>query len=152
MKKEWYNPIQHNSFALPFLNCILMSWLATRWTGASFSGDLAKVLFWMGTVPLSSLTIFTIARCVCVIRCVCNGYFGLVPLHTCSFEGLLPHRCTNKRACPNRSVTHACRYKRMTEGFVNLLEFCVRTARSKWVQQQPHPPSARLLFCCSCER
>ena len=64
VKKEWHNPIQHNSFALPFLNCILMSWLATRWTGGSFSGDLARVLYWMGTVSLSSLTIFTIARCV----------------------------------------------------------------------------------------
>ena len=90
VKKEWYNPIQHNSFALPFLNCILMSWLVTRWTGASFSGDLAKVLFWLGTVPLSVLTIFTIARCALMQFSSCQG--SVLPgVFICNFKTCLDY-------------------------------------------------------------
>lgn len=54
--------MKRNSFALPFLCFILMSWLATKWSGASFSGDLAEVLFWVGTAPLAAMTLFTIGR------------------------------------------------------------------------------------------
>eukprot|EP00903_Cladosiphon_okamuranus_P016395 g15119.t1 len=60
VKKEWCHPTKHNSFAVPFLCFIIMSWLATKWTGEAFSGDLAKVLYWMGTAPLSCMTLFTI--------------------------------------------------------------------------------------------
>lgn len=54
--------MKRNAFALPFLCFILMSWLATKWSGETFSGDLAKVLYWVGAAPLSSLTLFTIGR------------------------------------------------------------------------------------------
>ena len=62
VKKEWCHPIKRNSFALPFLCFTLMSWLATKWSGESFSGDLAKVLFWLGTAPQAAMTLFTIGR------------------------------------------------------------------------------------------
>lgn len=50
------------SFALPFLKFVIMSWLATTWTGETFTGDLAKVLFWLGTAPVAGMTMLTIAR------------------------------------------------------------------------------------------
>ena len=56
--------MKRSSFALPFLCFILMSWLATKWSGETFSGDLAKALYWVGTAPLSCMTLFTIARSV----------------------------------------------------------------------------------------
>lgn len=62
VKKEWQHPIHRNSFGIPFLNLVLLSWMAAKWPGARGSGELAEVLFWMGTVPLASLTFFTIAR------------------------------------------------------------------------------------------
>lgn len=61
MSKEWTHPLHRNSFALPFLNFILMSWLATKWSGAD-SADLARVFFWLGTAPLAVMTLYMIAR------------------------------------------------------------------------------------------
>lgn len=62
VKKQWCNPAKRNSLALPFLCFILMSFLATKWYGEPSSGDIAKVLFWMGTIPLAAMTVFTIGR------------------------------------------------------------------------------------------
>lgn len=53
-----------NTFALPFINFILMAWLATRWDWATDHEDLARVLFWIGSAPLACMALFFVARCV----------------------------------------------------------------------------------------
>ena len=60
--KEFNHPLHRSTFALPFLNFILISWLITKWTSADFSADLAKVFFWLGTAPLAVMTLFVVAR------------------------------------------------------------------------------------------
>lgn len=60
--KEFNHPLHGNSFALPFLNLVLLSWLATKWSGVDGSDELAKVLYWMGTAPLAALTLYAAAR------------------------------------------------------------------------------------------
>ncbi|CAM9630333.1 unnamed protein product, partial [Ectocarpus fasciculatus] len=62
VRKEWCHPIKHNLFAVPFISFILMSFMATKWSGVSFSGDLARALFWIGSAPLNALALYTIAR------------------------------------------------------------------------------------------
>lgn len=62
VKKEWTNPATRNSFALPFINFILKAWLVTQWKGETQTGDLATVLFWIGSAPLAAMTVYTIAR------------------------------------------------------------------------------------------
>lgn len=51
-----------NSFALPFMNFMLIAWVVTQWDGETESGDLAKVLFWLGSAPLAAMTLYTIGR------------------------------------------------------------------------------------------
>ena len=63
VKKEWYDPVQHNSFAIPFISLIFMAWMSSMWSGDP-TGKIAMVLFWLGAIPLSSITIYTIARFV----------------------------------------------------------------------------------------
>lgn len=60
VKKEWFHPIHHNSFAIPFITLIFMAWMSTMWSGDP-TGKIAMVLFWLGAIPLSSITIYTIA-------------------------------------------------------------------------------------------
>lgn len=60
--KEFNHPLHGNSFALPFLNFVLMSWLATKWSEADGADDLAKTLYWLGTAPLAVLTLHVVAR------------------------------------------------------------------------------------------
>ncbi|CAM9116416.1 unnamed protein product, partial [Laminaria digitata] len=61
VKKEWCHPLHHNGFAIPFITLIFMSLMATMWSGDRGTGNLARVLFWLGAAPLSLITIFTIA-------------------------------------------------------------------------------------------
>lgn len=62
MKKEWCNPGKHNAFAVPFLNVILMAWLALRWPAARNAVvDLPTGLFWTGSAPLAVMTLYTVA-------------------------------------------------------------------------------------------
>lgn len=79
MRKEWCHPIKHNLFAVPFISFILMSFMATKWSGVSFSGDLARALFWIGSAPLNALALYTIARySIChiwIASIVCSLYF-----------------------------------------------------------------------------
>lgn len=60
--KEWLHPLHSNAFAAPFMNFLVMAWLATKWEQVSGNEDLARVLFWIGSAPLAILTIAFIAR------------------------------------------------------------------------------------------
>ena len=77
MAKEWFHPIHHNSFAIPFVTLIFMAWMSTMWSGDP-TGNIAMVLFWLGAIPLSSVTIYTIARCV-VWRLINGSLVTAVP-------------------------------------------------------------------------
>ncbi|CAM9111089.1 unnamed protein product [Scytosiphon promiscuus] len=60
VRKEWVNPVTRNSFALPFINFMLKAWLVTQWKGETQTGDLATVLFWLGSGPLAVMTLITV--------------------------------------------------------------------------------------------
>lgn len=60
--KEFNHPLHRSSFALPFLNFVVMARLSANWTDPVSTDTLSRVLFWMGTVPLTLLTMFTVAR------------------------------------------------------------------------------------------
>eukprot|EP00903_Cladosiphon_okamuranus_P016305 g15037.t1 len=64
VRKEWVNPATRNSFALPFMNFMLIAWVVTQWDRETESGDLAKVLFWLGSAPLAAMTLYTIGSWV----------------------------------------------------------------------------------------
>ncbi|CAM9384891.1 unnamed protein product, partial [Hapterophycus canaliculatus] len=68
VRKEWCHPIKHNLFAPPFISFVLMSFLATKWSGVSFSGDLARALFWMGSAPLNAIALYTVASWIAMRR------------------------------------------------------------------------------------
>eukprot|EP00752_Nemacystus_decipiens_P012458 g11037.t1 len=64
VRKEWVNPATRNSFSLPFMCLLVMAWVVTQWDGETKSGDLAKVLFWLGSAPLAAMTLFTVGSWV----------------------------------------------------------------------------------------
>lgn len=60
--KEFNHPLHRSTFALPFLILVVIARLLANETDPVNVITLSRVLFWMGTIPLTMLTWFSIAR------------------------------------------------------------------------------------------
>ncbi|CAM9147713.1 unnamed protein product [Sphacelaria rigidula] len=64
IRKEFNHPLHRSTFALPFLIFVVLARISANWTDPVSTITLSRVLFWMGTIPLTMLTLFAIASWV----------------------------------------------------------------------------------------
>ncbi|CAM9257536.1 unnamed protein product, partial [Sphacelaria rigidula] len=64
IRKEFNHPLHRSTCALPFLVFVVLARLTANWTDPVNTITLSRVLFWVGTIPLTMLTWFAIASWV----------------------------------------------------------------------------------------